>query len=100
MIVFTGSGSLFLFLRRILYLPFCAHLVKKIMDEREHPELGYRSCLGIMRLEKKYSKKRLENACKRALKVGALEELSQCEFNTRKRTGSPRGGTSERGSLY
>ncbi len=51
--------------------PFCAHLVKKIMDEREHPELGYRSCLGIMRLEKKYSKKRLENACKRALKVGA-----------------------------
>ena len=50
--------------------PFCAHLVKKIMEEREHPELGYRSCLGIMRLEKKYSRERLENACKRALRVG------------------------------
>jgi len=56
--------------------PFCAHLVKKIMDEREHPELGYRSCLGIMRLEKKYSKERLESACKRALKVGGTSYRS------------------------
>lgn len=56
--------------------PFCAHLVKKIMDEREHPELGYRSCLGIMRLEKKYSRERLENACKRALKVGGTSYRS------------------------
>ena len=56
--------------------PFCAHLVKKIMDEREHPELGYRSCMGIMRLEKKYSKERLENACKRALKVGGTSYRS------------------------
>jgi transposase len=50
--------------------------VKKIMDEREHPELGYRSCLGIMRLEKKYSRERLENACKRALKVGGTSYRS------------------------
>ena len=42
------------------------------MEQREHPELGYRSCLGIIRLEKKYSKDRLENACKRALKIGGL----------------------------
>lgn len=56
--------------------PLCSHLVKKIMDEREHPELAYRSCLGIIRLERKYSKERLENACKRALKIGATSYKS------------------------
>lgn len=52
--------------------PFCALVCQKIMEDREHPELGFRSCLGIIRLEKKYSKERLENACKRALKIGGL----------------------------
>lgn len=42
------------------------------MKQREHPEQGFRSCLGIIRLEKKYSKERLENACKRALKFGGI----------------------------
>lgn len=52
--------------------PSTAYLVKSIMEAREHPELGYRSCLGIMRLEKSYSKERVENASTRALKIGAL----------------------------
>lgn len=47
-----------------------ALLVTRIMEQREHPEQGFRSCLGIIRLEKKYSKERLENACKRALRFG------------------------------
>jgi transposase len=52
--------------------PCCSILCTRIMDVKEHPELGYRSCMGIIRLEKKYSKERLENACKRALKIGGL----------------------------
>ena len=33
--------------------------------------MGYRSCLGILRLEKRFGAERLEAACKRALLVGA-----------------------------
>ncbi len=49
-----------------------ALLITRIMEQREHPEQGFRSCLGIIRLEKKYKKERLENACKRALKLGGI----------------------------
>ncbi len=53
-----------------------ALMVTRIMEQREHPEQGFRSCLGIIRLEKKYSKERLENACKRALKLGGISYTS------------------------
>ncbi len=46
-----------------------ALLVEKILTERKHPEHGYRSCLGIIRLDKKYGRERLEAACARALAV-------------------------------
>jgi len=46
-----------------------ALLVEKILTERKHPEHGYRSCLGIIRLEKKYGRDRLDAACARAVAV-------------------------------
>lgn len=46
-------------------------LVTSIMAERIHPEQGYRSCLGILRLAKKYGDARLEAACARAVAVRA-----------------------------
>jgi transposase len=46
-----------------------ALLVEKILTERKHPEHGYRSCLGIIRLDKKYGRERLDAACARALAV-------------------------------
>jgi transposase len=52
--------------------PHTAALLEKIIETRTHPEQAYRSCLGILRLEKHYSKQRLENAALRALKFGAL----------------------------
>ncbi len=42
-------------------------LVGLILEERTHPEQGYRSCLGIIRLGKRYGIERLEAACGRAL---------------------------------
>lgn len=45
----------------------CAELVTQIMQSRRHPEQGFRSCLGILRLEKSYGAERLEAACRRAL---------------------------------
>jgi transposase len=46
-------------------------LVKAILDERPHPEQGYRSCLGILRLSKQYGDERLEAACGISLSVRA-----------------------------
>ncbi|MCP4006158.1 MAG: IS21 family transposase [bacterium] len=46
-------------------------LVAAILEERRHPEQGYRSCLGILRLAKQYGHDRLESACKRAVAVHA-----------------------------
>ncbi|MCP4675824.1 MAG: transposase [Deltaproteobacteria bacterium] len=46
--------------------PSTQRLVKAILEERPHPEQGYRSCLGILRLEKSYGNERLEKASARA----------------------------------
>lgn len=46
-----------------------AALVQQIMADRPHPEQGFRSCLGIMRLGKKYGEDRLEAACDRAFRL-------------------------------
>jgi transposase len=51
--------------------PHTQGLVQALLQDRPHPEQGYRSCLGILRLEKSYGPQRLEAACRRALVVGA-----------------------------
>ena len=51
--------------------PQTAALVTAILADRPHPEQGYRSCLGILRLAKRYDPARLEAACGRALAAGA-----------------------------
>src|SRR5690606_23628837 len=43
-------------------------LVQRILESKPHPEQGYRSCLGLMRLGKQYGVERLEAACFRALR--------------------------------
>jgi len=51
--------------------PATAGLVSAIMAGRPHPEQGFRSCLGIMRLGRRYGDERLEAAAARALAVRA-----------------------------
>jgi transposase len=51
-------------------------LVQQIMASRSHPQQGFRSCLGIMRLGKQYGAERLEAACARALRINALSYKS------------------------
>lgn len=46
-------------------------LVTRILEERPHPEQGYRSCLGLLRLAKSHGDSRLEAACARALAANA-----------------------------
>lgn len=51
-------------------------MVESIMNGRQYPEQGYRSCLGILRLAKTYSNERLEAACARGQRIGARSYTS------------------------
>jgi transposase len=51
--------------------PHTRALAEAILSDRKHPEHGYRSCLGIIRLVKRYGVERVEAACHRALVIGA-----------------------------
>jgi transposase len=46
-------------------------VVRWQMEHRAHPEQGYRSCLGLMRLAREYGEARLEAACARAQSIRA-----------------------------
>jgi len=47
--------------------PYCAQAAEEIIKSRQHPEQGYRACLGIVRLAKSYEASRVNAACHRAL---------------------------------
>ncbi len=49
--------------------PATAELVTEILETRTHPEQGFRSCLGIMRLGKAHGTDRLEAASRRAIQL-------------------------------
>jgi len=52
--------------------PHTAQLVQALLDSRKHPQQAYRSCLGLLRLAKRYGEERLEAACRRALPAGII----------------------------
>jgi len=56
--------------------PCTAKMAEQILASRPHPEQGYRSCLGIIRLGKEYSNERLERACEWALRHRAISYRS------------------------
>ena len=51
--------------------PMLSLLIERIIEDRPHPEQGYRSCLGIIGLGKRFGAERLEAAALRALEIGA-----------------------------
>jgi transposase len=56
--------------------PHCARVVEHILASRPHPEQGFRSCLGIIRLGKAEGTQRLEAACGRAWHFGLCSYAS------------------------
>jgi transposase len=56
--------------------PQCGKVVEHILQSKPHPEQGFRSCLGIIRLGKGVGPERLEAACGRALRFGACSYRS------------------------
>ncbi len=62
--------------------PAAAALFEAIMADRPHPEQGFRTCLGILALEKTYGQVRMEAACQRAgliksRSVGSVRSILQ-----------------------
>ena len=56
--------------------PATAKLIETILSTRPHPEQGFKSCLGILRLGKQYSPERLEAAAIRAVHFRAFSYKS------------------------
>ncbi len=56
--------------------PATRQLVEHLLTARPHPEMGYRSCLGLLALARQYGHDRLEAACARAWAIGARTRRS------------------------
>lgn len=56
--------------------PATAGVIGQILRSRVHPQQGFRSCLGILRLAERYGSERLEAACRRALRLQACRYKS------------------------
>lgn len=56
--------------------PHTAQLVQAILTNKPHPEQGYRSCLGVLRLGQRFTTERLEAAAKRAIQIQATSYSS------------------------
>lgn len=48
-------------------------LITRILDSRKHPEQAYKSCMGILQLEKKHDREDFIKACKKALIVNCIQ---------------------------
>lgn len=51
--------------------PATCTIIRRLLEDKPHPEMGYRSCLGVFSLARRYGEDRLEAACARALIIGS-----------------------------
>jgi len=71
--------------------PDTAVLVDVILRSRPHPEQGFRSCVGILRLVKRYGAERVDAACARALVLGTRSYASVAAILKNCRERAPAG---------
>jgi len=72
--------------------PYCKQTAEKIIASKTHPQQGYRSCLGLIRLSKDYETHRVEDACQRAL---ALDVCTYKSIKSILKTGKDKEPISE-----
>jgi transposase len=66
--------------------PVTAELLDRIIASKPHPEQGFRTCLGVIRLGEIYGKPRLEAIAQRALqnqvyKYRSIESMLKCKLD-------------------
>ncbi|WP_245500177.1 hypothetical protein [Mesorhizobium sp. M4B.F.Ca.ET.089.01.1.1] len=76
--------------------PMLRVLVDRIIEKRAHPEQGYRACVGIIGLERRFGADRLEAAAQRALEFQVLNYPGIKSFSKRNWTASPGPSASSR----
>src|SRR6201997_3348648 len=69
--------------------PDAAMLVDGILRSRPHPEQGFRSCIGILRLVKRYGAGRVDAACAPALALGTRSYTSVAAILKNHRENAP-----------
>jgi transposase len=52
--------------------PETGKVVRSVLESKQHPEQGYKSCMGILSLAKKYDKSDFIKACNKALLVNCI----------------------------
>jgi len=80
--------------------PSCAGVAETIIEEKPHPEQGYRACLGLMRLAKRYGPVRMEAACRRAVALGVCSYRSIKSILTTGKDSEPLPGEEESRDLF
>jgi transposase len=75
--------------------PNVAIFAEVVMRGRKHPEQGYRTCLGVIRLADKFGRDRLDAACKRALEINAYSYSSVHSILKNGLERKPRPGATE-----
>jgi hypothetical protein len=56
--------------------PWALRFVEGVFQKRKYPQLGFRTCQGMLRLAKKYGQARIEAACQKAAAVGGFSYRS------------------------
>ena len=56
--------------------PATAQMVEGLLARYAHPELSYRTCLGLFALKRRFDAARLEAACRRACAAGTISYRS------------------------
>lgn len=51
--------------------PSVAAFCQIVMEDRPHPEQGFRTCLGVLSLAKSYAPERVDAACRRGVAIKA-----------------------------
>jgi transposase len=72
-----------------------AVVVTRLLERHKHPEHGYRACLGLLSLAKRYGKARLEAACALALQIGTCQYRHVRDILANNRDQSPPGAAGD-----
>jgi transposase len=75
--------------------PHTAALVEQVIRSKPHPEQGYRSALGILRLSKQHGEVRLERACDKAFRIHAASYKTVKTLLAQRMEATPLRGDSE-----
>lgn len=82
-----GYAMFFMAVQRLLNWgerigPATCSIIRHLLEDKPHPEMGYRACLGVFSLGRSHGEDRLDAACARALTIGSPKRKTQSILET------------------